>query len=125
MVKTLTGIFVSLALLLGISFYEVRYVDEQFAVFEEELRVLRDKTEEETATAADGEALKRSWDEKKRYLHIWVPHNDISYIDYWLSEGVSLIGTGNYEDALSKIDVLIHISKNLPDAYGFSLENVL
>ena len=46
MVKTLTGIFVSLALLLGISFYEVRYVDEQFAVFEEELRVLRDKTEE-------------------------------------------------------------------------------
>ena len=54
-----------------------------------------------------------------------MPHNDISYIDYWLSEGVSLISTGNYEDALSKIDVLIHISKNLPDGYGFSLENVL
>lgn len=124
MVKTLSSIFISLLLLVGVSVYEIYHVEKSFGEFSEQLETLYDKTEEETATRADAEAVRESWNEKKKTLHIWVPHNDISYIDYWLSEGLSLIYTKHYDEALSKIEVLIEICEKIPSAYAFSFENI-
>lgn len=124
MVKTLLSIFISFLLLLGISIYEVYYVEKEFYDFSEQLETLYDKTDDKTANREDAEAVRISWNEKKKTLHVWVPHNDISYIDYWLSEGLSLIDTKNYDEALSKIEVLIEICKNIPSAYAFSFENI-
>ncbi len=53
-----------------------------------------------------------------------MPHNDISYIDYWLSETCGLLTNKHYETALGNIEVLIEITKNLPDAYSVKLENI-
>ena len=64
------------------------------------------------------------WTDKKSKLHIFVPHNDISYVDYWLNEACALIYCGNYDLALGKIEVLKEISKTLPGGYEFKLENV-
>lgn len=125
MVKTLASIFVSLALLLGISFYEIYYVDEEFKEFSEQLESLYAKTEDRTANRQDAEAVRASWNKKKESLHIWVPHTDISYVDYWLSEGLSLIYTKDYDEALSKIEVLIEICDKIPGTYTFSWENIL
>lgn len=125
MVKTLASIFISLALLLGISFYEIYYVDEEFKEFSEQLESLYNKTENKTANRQDAEAVRASWNKKKETLHIWVPHTDISYVDYWLSEGLSLIYTEDYDEALSKIEVLIEICDKIPGTYTFSWENIL
>ena len=82
------------------------------------------KIEDETATREDGYAVRTLWTDKKSRLQVLLPHNDISYIDYWLSEACGLIYTGQYELALGKIEVLKEIAKNLPDAYSLTLENI-
>jgi hypothetical protein len=125
MVKTLTSIFLSLTLLIGISVYEIYYVEKEFTEFSEQLESLYSKTEEHTASVEDAEAVRISWNDKKKTLHIWIPHNDISYVDYWLSEALGCIYTESYDDALSKIEVLQEIAKNIPSSYAFSLENIL
>ena len=82
------------------------------------------QTEDETANREDGYAVKEMWTEKKSKLHVFLPHNDISYIDYWLNEACGLIYCGEYDLALGKIEVLREISKNLPDGYTLKLENI-
>ena len=72
----------------------------------------------------DGNAVRALWSDKKEKLHIFIPHNDISYIDYWLGECCGLLKNGNYELAIGKIEVLKEIAKNLPDAYTVRLENI-
>ena len=58
---------------------------------------------DEEANRTDAETVKTLWEDEKRKLHAVIPHNDISYIDYWLGEAVSYVETKNYDDALSKI----------------------
>lgn len=125
MVRTLISIVISLGLLLGISFYEIEYVENTFAEFTTQLLTLQRKVEQKTAKKQDAEAVRESWTNKKETLHIWVPHNDISYIDYWLSEGLGLIATEKYDEALSKIEVLVDICDGIPRTYAFAWENIL
>ncbi|MDE5728976.1 MAG: DUF4363 family protein, partial [Clostridia bacterium] len=89
------------------------------------LETLYAKIEDETATRDDGYAVRAVWEDKKSKLHMLVPHNDISYIDYWLNEACSLIYTKNYDLALGNVEVLKQIAKNLPDAYRLKWENIL
>ena len=123
--KTLISILIALGLLVGISIFQMIYIEKEFADFSAQLEALYDKTEAQTATREDAEAVRVSWNEKKKTMHIWVPHTDISYVDYWLSEGLSLIDTKQYDQALSKIEVLIDICRKIPSSYSFSVENVL
>lgn len=125
MVRILTGIFVSLALLFGVSCYEISYMKNEFGELNAALDALYRKTEEKTATTQDAEAVKIMWNEKKKVFHVWVPHNDVSYVDYWLNEAIGYLHTNDHEEALSKITVLKEICKNLPTAYYFSWENIL
>lgn len=123
--KTLISILIALGLLVGISIFQMIYIEKGFEDFSAQLEALYDKTEAQTATREDAEAVRVSWNEKKKTMHIWVPHTDISYVDYWLSEGLSLIDTKQYDQALSKIEVLIDICRKIPSSYSFSVENVL
>lgn len=124
MVKTLISIIISLVLLIGITIFELHYVDTQFGEFSAELAALYEKTENETATSEDAEAVRMSWNERKKSLHVWIPHNDISYIDYWLSEGLGALQTNSFDEALSKLEVLCEICRNIPSAYSLSPENI-
>ena len=124
MVKALLSILLSLLLIAGAATFEGWYVQDTFDEFSSQLQTLYRKIEEKSATRGDAEAVRTSWNEKKKSLHVWIPHNDISYIDYWLSEGLSLTETGNFDDARGKIEVLLEISRNIPAAYAFSFENI-
>lgn len=124
MVKNILSIIISAALLVAISTYEIFYLNFSFKSFGEELTALYAKTEEHTATAEDAEAVKISWDSKKTRLHIWVPHGDISYIDYWLNEAIGLIYVGDYDAALPKVVVLIEICEKVPSSYFPNAENI-
>ena len=66
MVRTLASIFVSLALILGISAYDIYTVGKTFHTFSEALVALYEKTEDQTATHEDGKAVRAYWKEKKK-----------------------------------------------------------
>ncbi len=124
MVKTVLSILISLALLVSAAVFELFYVNEQFDKFEEALSSLELKVREESANREDAEAVKILWEHEKKNLHVVIPHNDISYIDYWLGEAVSYIETKKFDDALSKIEVLVTICRQIPQTYGVTFENI-
>ena len=119
-VYTLTAIALCLALFIGVHIY----MGKQFSEFHDAVETLYKKVEDQTANREDGFAVRSMWTEKKSHLHIFVPHNDISYVDYWLSEACGLIYCCEFELALGKLEVLLEITKNLPGGYALKLENV-
>lgn len=124
MVKSIIYTLVAIALCLGLFLGTQYYIGRQFGQFHSALETLYDKIEEKTATREDAYAVRTMWTDKKSKLHVFIPHNDISYVDYWLSEACALIYRGEHDLALGKIEVLLEITKNLPDAYSVKLENI-
>lgn len=124
MVKSIIYTLVAIALSIGAFIGAHVYIKKQFENFHGALETLYDKIEDKTATREDAYAVKKLWADEKSKLHILIPHNDISYVDYWLSEACGLIYTGQYDLALGKIEVLLEITSNLPDAYSVKMENV-
>ena len=124
MVKAISYTAVAIVLCIGLFIFTQWYLNKEFGEFSSALDALYVKVENESATAEDGYAVREIWKDKKSKLHIFIPHNDISYIDYWLSECCGLLYNGNYELALGKVEVLKEITQNLPDAYSFKLENI-
>ena len=124
MVKSIAYTLTAIALCIGLFIFTELYLHNQFNEFHDALNALYTKIEDETATRSDALAVKAIWDDKKEKLHILIPHNDISYVDYWLSEACGLIYCGEFELALGKLEVLLEITKNLPGGYALKLENV-
>lgn len=124
MVKAISYTLAAIALCIGLFIFSEIYIKTQFNEFAGALDTLYSKIEDKSATREDGNAVRTLWNDKKSKLQIFVPHNDISYVDYWLSEACGLLYNGEYELALGKIEVLKEITKNLPDAYGIRLENI-
>lgn len=124
MVKAICYTIAAILICIGLFIFAEWYLNKQFDEFSTALDSLYTKIENETATREDGYAVKTLWSDKKSKLQVLVPHNDISYIDYWLSEACGLLYNGEYYLALGKIEVLREIAKNLPDSYSVRLENV-
>lgn len=124
MVKSIIYTLTALLLSLGLFIFVDIYLNKQFDEFSGALDTLYRKVENKTANREDGFAVKEMWTNKKSKLHIFIPHNDVSYVDYWLNEACGLIYSGEYELALGNIEVLQEIAKNLPDGYTLKLENI-
>ena len=124
MVKTLLSIAISLALLLAAALFEYFYVGNTFEKFNSALHSLEQKVRAENVTREDAEAVRMLWEADKKKLHVVIPHNDISQIDYWLGETVSCIETQTYPDALSRLEVLQTICFHIPLTYRINFENV-
>lgn len=124
MVKTAISIFISFLLLLGISAYEATYIQKTFHTFETHLTALYKKTEAGNASYEDGRAVRKFWLNKKKTLHIWIPHTSIETVDYQLNEAMGYLYEKQYKDAMPKIEVLIEISKRIPRTFSIKLENV-
>jgi len=100
------------------------YIGQQFALFNSAVKTLYDKTQSGEAVREDAHAVRSLWEDKKEKLHIFIPHNDIAQIDYYLSEACALIYKSDFTPALGKIEVLLEISAALPNAYRVRLENI-
>lgn len=124
MVKSLIAILTAIALLVGAAVIESYYVSDQFGDFEKELLALYAKVDNGTANGEDAKAVQTSWERRKEHLHVWIPHNDVSRIDDYMSETVRLIGEKEYPYALANLEILIHLCSCLPDAYSPALENI-
>jgi len=107
------------------SFYEQIYLKKSFEEFREVTLEVYSKTEEQTAIKDDVLAVQNLWLEKKKTLHVFIPHNDIKEVDLWISEAVTLVEKKMWEDALSKLEVVIEMSEQIPKTYTLKLENIL
>lgn len=125
MIRTIASIFITLGLILGVSLYEIYYVQTTFQTFETALRALKDKTEHETVNYGDGLAIRELWDTQKMIMHVWIPHSPLQEIDYQIDEAIGYIYVQEYSSALPKIEVLIGLSENLPKSYTFHIGNIL
>lgn len=124
MIRTIVSIIVTLGCIVTLSVYEIYYVHSTFAYFSEVLQSFYEKTERQTVTDEDGQALRAYWAEKKKTMHVWIPHTTLQEVDYRMNEAIGYIYLDNYEDALPPIEVLIGIAKNIPRAYTLKFENV-
>ena len=124
MIRTIASAVITLLLILGVSIYDIHYVQNTFSVFHDTLRTLKQKTELGIATYDDGLAIRAYWDTKKRLMHIWVPHTPLAEIDYQLDEAIGYLYVQDYEGAMPNIEVLLGLSENIPDSYTLSLGNI-
>lgn len=105
--------------------FESNFIHRQFSEFHGVLEVLYDKVDNETATIDDVYAVQKNWLDKKRVLHVFIPHNEIKEIDLWLSESATLVRDKVWQDAVSKIEVLKELTEQIPKTFVLSWENVL
>ena len=125
MVKALITALCSLAIIIGASFLEQYYLNSTFSEFERATYITYEKTENHTAVKDDVLSIQNLWVEKKKSLHIFIPHNDIREIDLWISEAVTLVENKKWEDALSKLEVVLEMVEQIPKTYSLKLENIL
>lgn len=124
MVKTIASIFASFLLIAEISAYETTHIRQTFRVFEQHLVALYKKTESKNANYEDGRAVRNYWYEKKRTLHVWLPHTSIETVDYQLNEALGYLYEKNYEDAVAQLEIVLEMCKKIPRTYEIRLENV-
>ncbi len=125
MVKTIISIIVLSCVLLVGSIYENYFVNSKFNDFHQVLTVLYQKIDEQTATQDDVYAVQKNWLDKKKSLHVFIPHNDIKEVDLWLSESATLVRDKEWQDAITKIEVIIELSEQIPKTFRLSFENIL
>ena len=125
MVKSFVSmLIVSMVLVFGILF-ESKFINKQFTDFNEVLCVLYEKVDTETATIDDVYAVQQNWLKKKKILHVFIPHTEIKEVDLWLSESATLVRDKEWEDAISKIEVLKELSEQIPKTFSLKIENLL
>lgn len=125
MVKSLCSFFCVLVIIIAGAIYENNFIIRQFEEFNAVAQALYEKTENKTAVKDDALAVQKNWLDKKKYLHNFIPHTEIKEMDLWISESVSLIGNEQWEDALSKVEVIKELSEQIPKTFEISIENIL
>ncbi len=125
MVRSIISTIVTLTIFIAFFIFTDVYVNTQFSDFESAVETLYEKVEQKTATRQDGYAVKSLWHDKKDKLHVFIPHGDIAPIENYLDEACILIYTNNYQLALSKLEVVKELAKQIPKGYTLAIENII
>ena len=120
MKKVLITISCSIILLVAGGVYEQVIVLKQFDEFKSSVAECLDKADDNTLTASDVKELSADWEEKRKYLHVFIPHTEIKEIGLWLSEAIAFIEYDNMEETADKLQVIYDLSKQIPDNFVFT-----
>ena len=124
MLKTIITIVISFALLIGGAIYEQTVVLRQFNELSTEVKRCIDLAEEGALTTDKVYAVQEDWEEKKKYLHAFLPHSEIKEIGLWLSEAISYTEYGNEEELVDKLQVLYDLAVQIPENFKIRLNNI-
>ena len=125
MVKSIISTILATILLVSLSLIEQSVIKNTFLELKDNLTIVYAKTENQTAIKDDILAYQKFWIQKKEFLHVFIPHNEIKEMDLWIGESCTLIENKKYEDALSKLDVVMELIEQIPKTFALRVENVL
>ena len=124
MVKTICSIIISILILAIAGVCEQIYLTKTFDALHEDFTIAYHKIKDEKATADDANSIKSRWLAQKKKLHFFISHNDIKEMDLWLSESVAYLRLGNIEESVSKMEVAINLTLQIPQNYLIRFENI-
>lgn len=124
MVKSLISTLCAVIILVAGAIYEHNFITENFNDFNKNLNILYEKVDNNSATVGDVLSLQKNWLNKKQHLHVFIPHTEIKEIDLWLSETVSYVREKEWTEAISKLEVLIELSEQIPLTFNLRVENI-
>jgi hypothetical protein len=124
MVKSFISMLIVALLILAGSLWECFFIKNQFEDFNKSIQIVYEKVDEHTATMDDIYALQKNWLNKKKTFHMLIPHNEIKEVDLWLSETATLVRDKQWEDAISKVEVLLKLSEQIPKTFTLSPSNI-
>lgn len=125
MVKSFVSMLIVTLIIFFSALGETFFIKKQFNDFREVLNILYAKIDEEKAVQEDVYAVQDNWINRKRFLHVFIPHNEIKEIDLWLAESATLVRDKEWNDAISKLEVLIELCEQIPKTFIVSFDNVL
>ena len=124
MVKSIISmIIVALILTAGVIF-ETTFIKHEFKELSAETAILYDKIEAQNANENDVYVLQKKWVAAKEKLHAFISHNEIKEFDLWIAETVKYVAEKNWEEALSKMEVITELEEQVPKTFEFSFANV-
>ena len=106
MLKSVITTLLATILFFCASFAEQKYIKKTFSELYQIIEKTEIKLSGEKASQEDAESLKIFWLEKKRTLHVIIPHNDVKEIDLWVNECSAYTQKSMYTEAISKLQVL-------------------
>ena len=124
MIKSIISTAVALLLLLSANFFEQVTLKNSFSQFYEIIEETQNKLKSTTPSLNDSEGLEDFWLDKKRSLHIWIPHSEIKEIDLWVSECSAYTKIGKFDEAITKLEVLKTLASQIPNNFCLHLENL-
>lgn len=122
--KSILTTVIAVILLFSAAFAENKKITNTFDGFYSFLEQTEIKLIRKQFNLQDACALKDYWLTQKRTLHIWIPHNEIKEIDLWLGETVAYTQIEKYDEALTKIQVLKLLCKQIPTTFSLKPENI-
>lgn len=125
MKKVIITIICAIILLIAGGVYEQVVVLKQFDEFKLSVSECLDKADNKTITVNDIDKLSTDWEEKRKYLHVFIPHTEIKEIGLWLSEATAFAKSGNIEEVADKLKVVYDLSKQIPDNFRVKIENIM
>ena len=124
MVKSIITIICASVIIIVGAIFESRLLQNDFSELNSSFTLLYQKAESHIATEDDVLAVQKNWLNKKKTLHAFIPHTEIKEIDLWVSETVTLVKDQEWSDAISKIQVLIELSEQIPELYRLKFGNI-
>ncbi len=124
MVKSIITIVCATVIIVAGAIYENQFINGNFNDLNVSLSCLYDKVENQTAVEDDVYAVQTQWLNKKKKLHAFIPHAEIKEIDLWLSESATLVKDKEWSDAISKVEVLIELTEQIPKAFKPTFGNI-
>ena len=123
--KSFISLVVALGILITGAIFECNFVEKQFDEFKYTVTELEKKCDGETLTKDDVITAKKDWYDKKEYLHIFIPHNEIKEIDLWLNEAVTYAEQKDYMECKAKFVVVKELLTVIPKTFTLRIENIL
>lgn len=121
------SIIITIAIILiitGASIFETNYLNSKIEYFDSEITTIITETENDNNNTDKLQNLIEWWKNEKKYLHAFVPHNEIQDIDGLMIESKNYIENNEYIFATTKLKKLDDMILALPDTFSFCLGNI-
>lgn len=118
-------VLVLLLLILGLGIFELVYLNNTFTTFTAKMEEFLEKNQNDSLSVADIDNVLEFWNEKKKVLHLFINHAEISNIDNNLFLAKGYLENERFFDAESSLMVVYETVKDIMFNFGFNIQNLI